>query len=448
MKLFLLGAGPLPDEPGKMASAEGLRTSQFLDGISSDISVTCILIEKHNREDQERESQQGSRRIIRLQKSNPLLLRTIRKEFQRLSPDAVVGVNTYPSLIAARILDKTTPFWADLNGWVIAEMQAQAFTQETNAFLSKGFFDEQTILRRADKISVVSTPQKFAVYGELAMLGRLSKELFAYPLVEVVENTCRPLEKQQHLSKEGNWRGKVAAADDFMLVWLGGFNAWADEKTLFEALEQAILMNNKIHFFATGGILAGIDEVSFARFAARVKKSKIAGNIHLLGWLAKDRLDALLCECDAGINVDRLCLETETGARNRLNEMLRYGMPIITTAGTEIAHILSEAKAALLCPSGNVPAIATAIATLADNQHVRKMLSQSQETLIKTRFCATITQKPVERWLINTQCAPDQHQGLRFSTFSLISAGTEYFRKHGTLGFFRKCQQYITNTLG
>lgn len=447
MKLLLIGAGPLPDDTDGVASASGLRTQQFLDGLPPGEDVTLVVVHNSGSTVEKRVEGVSQLRRIDVAKDDPHLFRKVRKIIREATPEAVIGINTFPSLVAAECVADKTPFWADLNGWALAEVQAQAAVRGSNLPLWQARRMETTIVRRADKISVVSTPQQYATYGELALLGRLDKDSFGYPLVEVVENSCRPLTEAEKHAPQKVFRGKRVPNEAILVLWLGGFNAWADEKTLFEGITEAIAHEPRLQLMVTGGSLAGIDETTFPRFRERVEASHIRDHVHFCGWLPLGELRSLLHETDIGINVDRICAETMMGARNRLNEMMRFGIPIVTTDGSEIARVLAEHGAALVAPCGDASQIAAQLLHLAGNIEERKRQQEWQEHLIKKRFYATIVQKPVIRWLTNTQCAPDRHQTKQSGVLMLPRSGLDYLHRRGMRAFWRRLRQYVNEII-
>ena len=60
---------------------------------------------------------------------------SMQQKAEEFSPDAIVGVNTYPASRAAA-LDIDKPMWCDLNGWVMAEAQAKTHVYQDNRYLS------------------------------------------------------------------------------------------------------------------------------------------------------------------------------------------------------------------------------------------------------------------------------------------------------------------------
>ena len=270
MKVMIIGSGPLPRENRGIANAAGLRTEQFVCDIEGVHDILLVTIEgKEENAPVKREEKKINGKYMRhvsLFKGLSNLHSILRKKRNTYAPDIIIGVNTFPAFLASTIVPKNTPFWADLNGWSLTEMQAQAYSMNTNAFLHKGLSVEQTILKRADKVSVVSTPQKHACMGELAMLGRLTKDTFRHRFVDVVENACLPLRPHERKKKRDIFRGILFPREAVVGVWIGGFNAWADEKTLFDGVEKVMSHYENFHFVYTGDILPGIEEKKFPYF--------------------------------------------------------------------------------------------------------------------------------------------------------------------------------------
>lgn len=448
MKILCVGAGPLPSENEGVVNAGGLRTAQFLAEIQwrYDMSLFVVENKEYNGIKTKKEETKGKKifRHVAISKSSSNLKKSLRKEIKRFSPDIIIGMNTFPSFLTATCIPKSIPFWADINGWGMSEMQAQAASMGSNAFLSRGQEMETTILKRADRISVVSTPQKYATYGELALMGRLSKENLGYPFVTVIENSCLPLREYEKKQTKKIFRGKEFPKEAFVLLWIGGFNAWADEETLFYALEKAMSKNKNIHFVCTGKELKGIDETRFPHFQKLVEKSRFQKRFHLLGWLSSKELPFLFHECDAGINVDIACAETEFGARNRLNEFLRFKLPIITTQGAEISNILGEEKAALTCANGDVERLSQHVLALAASKAEQKHIKKRGEALRKGRFSATITQSSVQQWIQNPSQAPDRGKLVCFTQKTgILSAAITYYKQRGAHAFWKKILQKI-----
>ena len=64
-----------------------------------------------------------------------------------------------------------------------------------------------------------------------------------------------------------------------------------------------------------------------------------------LGWINTSEIPALCKIANIGLCADLKCTESDTGARNRLNEMMKFGLPILTSKGTEISEIVENIEA-------------------------------------------------------------------------------------------------------
>lgn len=448
MKITVIGSGPLPRENRGIANAAGLRTEQFVQELQKHHDVSLIVIEnkKSSRietlSQEKKEGKYWCHQVV--SKSLPSLEKELQKNIKDFSPDVVFGINTFPAYIASKAIPRGTPFWADLNGWVMTEMQAQAWSMGSNAFLRRGWEMEKEIISKADKISTVSYKQKYACYGELSAIGRLSKDNFRHEFLEVVENACLPLRTWEEKKSEKKFRGKIFPENAKVLLWIGGFNAWADEKTLFSALERVMEKDKNIHFICTGGILSGIDEKKFPWFEKHAQNSRYTARFHFMGWLPSEDIPFLLHECNTGITFDIQCPETEFGARNRINEFLRYGLAVVTTQGTEISNIVGETNAGWACRSGNIEEIEKAfLESLYDEEEKRKKKINA-EILKNTRFSASITQSVVKKWLENIQPAPDGRKCVDFrSRMSFIAAAWHYYKTRGVKAFLQKIFQTL-----
>lgn len=235
-KIFLVGNSPLPTENTKSLPAAGLRTYQFLKPLISSIGqgssyggtviekaehafsakkspnlkiclVTIALPECYDGEPPKKDIVYSEYyRHFSISKNDPALYSEIQKVHDEFMPDAIIGVNTFSSSVVAS-LRSTAPLWADLNGWIMAEAQAQANKTGTNSYIPHYYEMEETVLRRADKISCVSLPQKYAVIGELAVMGRLVGETFGYEFVCAIANGTEMFEGEEAGMTEGGERG-------------------------------------------------------------------------------------------------------------------------------------------------------------------------------------------------------------------------------------------------
>ena len=189
-KILIIGSGPLPNDKEGIREAAGLRTHQFFQPIKEkghDITLFCIHNNSKIPADKNISTDRQEIEVMRGHRHDKNLKRQLRQIISQFSPDVIVGVNTFPAFIASEVCPEETPFWADLNGWIMAEAQARGFTEGTNIHFANAWRQELSILSSADKISTVSRAQKFATIGEMAGAGLLQidnfheEKVFAFP---------------------------------------------------------------------------------------------------------------------------------------------------------------------------------------------------------------------------------------------------------------------------
>ena len=169
----------------------------------------------------------------------------MQRALDEFKADAILGINPFPSYLSCK-LESKLPVWVDLNGYAMVEGQTRAYVYDDDSCLHHFLKHEKTFLRRADYFSTVSNPQKYAVLGELAMVGRLNKFTFDEDLVTTVPNAVNP-----HYAEITE--RKSVEDDLFRVLWSGGFNTWTDVDLLFNGLIKAMETHPNLRFIADGG---------------------------------------------------------------------------------------------------------------------------------------------------------------------------------------------------
>jgi len=321
-------------------------------------------------------------------------------EFQ---PGCIVGVNVFPSTRACCIRTEA-PIWADVNGYSMGEAQTKAFLEKNDMFVAHNWNQQMPALRKADKFSSASDLQRHILVGELGSVGRLNQHTLGYDFVHTVPNGREVNEFKR--TGEG-LRGVDFAEDDFLILWSGGFNLWCDIETMFEGLEIAMARNAKIHFVSTGGVIDGVDEITYPRFQDMVANSRYKDRFHLKGWIPSEDVPDYFLDCDIGINVDRPCYESVYGARNRITDMMKAGMPVITSLGTEITRIVEESRCGLTFPIGDAESLSSSIVYAAENREELKDLGGNGRRHFEEHFTTSEATRPMWLWARNPTHAPD-----------------------------------------
>ena len=423
-RLFVIGTGPLIQPGVTNFSGQCLRTNHFVEPLLE--AGHTVHLFAHPISDRAWVDSNGKPDVIceavRFKEFNYNLLHCngdewlipyLQRACDKFNPDAILGINPFPSYLACKIRSRV-PVWCDLNGYAMAEGQTRAYVYDSDECLSHFLKHEKATVRRADRISTVSTPQKYALLGELAMVGRLNKYNFSENLVTVIPNAVNP----HYLDP-----GERHTGDDgfFRVLWSGGYNTWTDVEMLYNGLCGAMETHPELRFVSTGGILEGHDEKTYLRFQELVRNSPLRERFDLRGWVPFAVADELLMQCDLGINIDAKNYETVFGARNRITTMMACGMPVLTTVGTEITQQIQQENLGLFIDPGDVSGLTEALQYAAGHREELRTLGMLSRKYALANFLPDITLAPLLKWADSPDCAMDN-----LRRFSIAEAkGTE-----------------------
>ena len=415
-KIFVIGTGPLLEKGVRKIGGHCLRTWHFVSPLLEDghqISLVTLPIPNRDtppekfRESSEKRKVEGLVYTAVLKEEPSFLYPFLSREIERFRPDCILGINSHPSGVAARVAG-AYPLWSDLNGWAMAEGQTRARLDQDDCFLSYFWRDERDAGRRSDRFSTVSKNQKLALLGELAALGRMNQFTFDYRFADVIENAVNPLFSDlPGANGEPQLRGKRIPQNAFVVLWSGGFNTWTNVNLLYEALARAMEKNERIYFVSTGGSIDGHDEITYTKFHKLLAASPHRKRFILLGWIEAELLPIVYSESDVGINVDAENYETLFGARNRITNMLAAGLPVITTLGTEISITIKEQRLGRTIPLNDSDAMAEAILEMAENSNQTREMAHASRQFAIEQYSYPATTKPMREWAREPRLAPD-----------------------------------------
>lgn len=430
-RILVLGAAPLPFEPRERQYAPNLRTwhlTKPLIGDGHEVRVIAGRLPNTYPDDVPPILERSDMGFGYLSVEGALFQDDawLQAQLEAFQPEAVVGVNTHPSSRAVA-LDTDRPIWCDLNGWIMAEGQAKCRVYDDDRFLSHFWKMERDILDRADVISTVSRAQAFATIGELATRGRLGTATFGYSFVHTIPNAIVEID---YAPSGGAVRGRMVPEDAFVVLWTGGYNTWTDVDLLFGALERAMRAVPDLHFVSTGGVIEGHDELTFTRFRQCIDASEMKERFHLAGWVPTADVPAFYTESDLGINVDSSNYETTFGARNRLNEWLKVGLPILTTLGTEISETLAELDLCLRCGTQDAEGFAERMIWAARNRDEIRDMAERARGFAVDRFSYARTTEPLREWARQPKRAPDEGRRVPFRD-------VDFYREEGEVDHLR-----------
>jgi glycosyltransferase involved in cell wall biosynthesis len=411
-RILILGLNPLPTENDTCTLAPGKRTWQFVSPLLENGHRICLVCSRHLAAIQDIDYE----RIKAEEHSNLIYYSVIQDTFENMSwlqqihdnfdPDCIVGATVYPSYIATR-LRTNRPIWADLFGHIMAEAQTKSQVFSDNYYLSKLWGQEKTILDRADILSVVSKPQSYATIGELGTRFRLNRLTTGYQFTRVVPCSINENTPFERTAEQPVLRGKYVPKDAFIILWSGGYNTWADVKTLFRALETIFRLYPHAFFVSTGGEIASHDEITYRFFLNQIEKSKYKDRFIMRGWIPFSEIPSCIRESNIGVNIDLFSYEGILGSRNRLMDWMQFKLPILTSELCDLSIILKDNSLGLTFEPENADSLVDTLkCAIEDPDSLKKMADKAHDYCIK-HFSSRVTTLPLQEWVLDPRRAPD-----------------------------------------
>jgi glycosyltransferase involved in cell wall biosynthesis len=327
-----------------------------------------------------------------------------------LQPDCIVAVNFSHCLYASRLRSEK-PIWMDIYGDMLTIMQASFYRAGSNRGLHTSIAFARDVLAAGDVFSVCGTPQQHMTVGQLSIAGRLTRQTFGYPFVQVVLPGA-PAPKASAGRQRGMPRPLLAShgisPEDIVVLWCGGYNTWTDVDLLLDALEPAMERATHLHFVSVGASTYTAPKTMYDQLLKRIAASPHRGRYHMLGWRPWSEVPTYLHESDIGINIDAMHYETIYGTRTRLVEMIAAGLPVVTSRGAELAVLLDQNGAGLTFASGNAEGFGGQLVRLATDDLLRKEIAAGALHYAQHGLSFAETTQPVREWVKQPQHAPDK----------------------------------------
>ena len=406
-KILVCGICPLPFENTRQSFGPGIRSWQFARGLERaghEVHLVAMKIQEAYAESPAvREETFEGVRVERLADKEFFDASEIERRLRDLRPDAAVGATVYGSNVLARATPKL-PFWADQFGHFMAEAQAKARLEGANWPVANFWAYLEPVLRSADKFSTVSDRQRYALMGELGVIGRLTHETCGYEFTSFVPCALvpRPAEEPRRLL-----RGTAYPDDAFVVLWSGGYNVWSDVETLFRGLEIAMEQDPRIHFVSTGGEIPGHDERTYQGFRQNVEQSAHRGRYHLQGWVDAELIPSYEAEADLGVLTDVAIYEGQLGSKNRIIQWLGHGLPAVYNAIGDLGDLLAGERLGLTFPPGDASALAREILWASGHRDELREMASRAHTYSRREFSFEATTRGLAEWARDPVRAPD-----------------------------------------
>jgi glycosyltransferase involved in cell wall biosynthesis len=342
----------------------------------------------------------------------PGWIAALQQAHDSFAPNCIVAVNFSHCLYATR-LQSDRPIWMDIYGDMLTIMQASTFRAQSDRGLATTIGFMRQVLQRGDAFSGCGQPQQHMTVGELAMIGRLNRRTFGYEFTRVILPGSPP--KVDLLASDGEedngrfWLSQFGLqVDDFTVLWCGGYNTWTDVDTLFAGLEQAMAVNERVHYLSVGASTYDGPDNVYDRFLGLIAASPYRDRFHMLGWRPWSEMASFYQNSGVGLNIDALHYETIYGTRTRLVEMIAAGLPVITSLGAELSYLLRDAGAALTFQVGDANGLGQQILILAEDRACREQMSAAASHYAARDLSFYETTAPLRHWVAHPMPAPDQ----------------------------------------
>ncbi len=410
-RLLVLGFGPLPFERARLLSPRAIRTWQVAEALTADghevTVIACRTPDSYAGDSARAPVLRFAAERMIAYSAEPEALENgdfLQRVCDRTHPDAIVSVHAYSAWLASR-LRTDAPLWADLTPCALSEARGRASPQTRAEAMARAWQWERAALARADAVSVASERQGYALLGELSALGRMGDSAttqgFLHHLPCAVESA--PYRHDRRVL-----RGRAAAEEDFVVLWAGGYDAGCDGDTLFEGAAAAMREEPRIRFVSIGGARPGEDDDAYYRFRCRAEESDLASRFTFLGWRPPGEVPNYYFESDVGIVIEREGPDLKFGCRYRLLDMMRAGLPVICTQGSEISGEVKEGHLGFTPSPGSAEEVAEAILSLARDESLRRRYGErARQWVFKQRPAARVL-APLRAWARNPQAAADR----------------------------------------
>lgn len=361
MRVLVCGAGPWPTEPGAVVTAPAIRLRLFVEALQrAGHAVAALLLESSERASV---PIPDAVRAFALPPEQFLAPGQVAARLKDFRPEAVLGVGTLmPCTGATRIARHfSVPSWVDLNGDPLTELHAVQ-SRPGVAFDATARDHVWKLLREAllhgDRFSTCSGPQRHALLGQLALLGRLGCDPAASHRVAVVPNGVPPA-----WADEGPlpvWPDALPPGARY--VFFGGsWNPWMDEALLARTLRRLLDQEPRVQVVLAGIPVDGLGEQLRGTVEGALREAGHGSNLRTLPPPTGLEEASLLAHAGAVMSFDRLIPESELGARNRLLPLVRWGVRPLLTTTAEIERELAAEGLAVGAPAWTEATAATAV---------------------------------------------------------------------------------------
>jgi len=199
-------------------------------------------------------------------------------------------------------------------------------------------------------------------------------------------------------------------AGDRVVTWAGGMWNWVDPLTLVRAtaLLRARRPDVKTLILGTRHPNPEIGEMAIAREARELARQLgiLDRGVSFLDWVPYAERHRYLLESDVGVSLHRSGVESEFAFRTRVLDYLWCGVPMVLTAGDELAARVEREDLGRVVPPDDPAAVAGAIEAMLDAPDAaarQARIAAARDTLRWSRLVA-----PLREFCVAPRHAPDR----------------------------------------
>lgn len=332
---------------------------------------------------------------------------------------AVVSAGSLmPAAAAVRFAQRIgAPVWVDLFGDPLAELHAELHRAPSVTGDAAVRRDHVWRLMRealvgGDAFSVVSGPQRHALVGQLALLGRIGGDAGALARISTIPCGV-PEEWTAAPAAAPPWPESLAAQGlepgaRYLLI-AGSWNPWLDEHLLGAIAARALESDGALHLVVAGIPTSPLSQ-DIRRGALEAPMRVAAARVLEVPPPRGAEEDALFHHAAASLLADRDVAESLLGSRNRLLAFVRWGARPATTTRAEVCRELVAAGLAdAIDPARPEDATAPLLAATRRTRAERDAAAEAGRAWLRG-VAFRETTRPLARWLARPESWPEPPQ--------------------------------------
>jgi glycosyltransferase involved in cell wall biosynthesis len=190
----------------------------------------------------------------------------------------------------------------------------------------------------------------------------------------------------------------LVGADAELVLWNGGIWNWLDAETAVRAAAALQATRPRLELVFMGSS----DQVAAREATQRAKQvaSELDAPVHFHdGWIPYADRATWLTEADCAISTQRDHLETRFAFRTRLLDCFWAGLPVVCTAGDDLADHVERQGLGVTVPPGDVAAAAAAIARVLDRGRASYAPALAAAA---ADFAWPVAARPLVEWVTST----------------------------------------------